>query len=168
MTDYLDDDEEWVSKTQRKRECDALQQLGEELITLKNEELELIDLSDQLLAAIHEARKIRSRGALKRHKQYIGRLMRDADADTIAQQLQNIRHKDDLNNAHFKRMEKWRDRIMEEGDSAINELLEEFPNGDRQYLRQLYRNAINEQKRNKPPASFRLIFKYLREISENL
>ena len=167
MTDFLEDDEEWVSKTQRKRECDALQALGEELITLKSEELNSFELPDHLFSAILEARKIKQRGALKRQKQYIGRLMREVDADQIAQQLNNIRHKDDINNAQFKRVEKWRDRVINEGDKAISELVDEFPEADRQHLRQLYRNAMNEQKNNKPPASARQIFKYIRELAEN-
>ena len=71
-----------------------------------------------------------------------------------------------INNAHFKRLEKWRDRILDEGDNAINELMDEFPEADRQQLRQLYRNAMNEQKKNKPPASARQLFKYIRELAD--
>ena len=58
MTDLYDDDEEWISKTQRKRECDALQHLGEELITLKNSELDSFQLPDDLYDAIQAAKKI--------------------------------------------------------------------------------------------------------------
>jgi ribosome-associated protein len=166
MTEHLEDDQEWISKTRRKRECDALQELGEQLVSLKNEELEKFDLPGELLDAVLAAKKIRQRGALKRQKQFIGRLMRDVDADQIAQRLETIRHKDDINNAHFKRIEKWRDTIIADGDSAISDFMEEYPQADRQHLRQLYRNAINEQKKNKPPVSFRQLFKYIRELSE--
>ena len=166
MNEHTQDDEEWTSKTRRKRECDALQELGEQLITLKKDELESFDLPDELFDAVQAAGKIRQRGALKRQKQFIGRLMREVDAEEIEQKLNMIRHKNDINNAHFKRLEKWRDRILEEGDRAITDLLEEFPEADRQQLRQLYRNAINEQKKNKPPASARQLFKYIRELSE--
>lgn len=165
MHDF-DDDEEFISKTRRKKECDALQKLGEELTTLKDSELDSFDLPDDLYAAIIECRKIHHRGALKRHRQYIGRLMRDADAELIEQQLQKIRHKHDLNNAAFKRLEKWRDQIIAEGDDAIDEIIKELPNADRQYLRQLCRNAKKEQQQNKPPVAFRKLFKYLRELSE--
>ena len=165
--DYLDNDEEWISKTQRKRECDALQALGEQLITLKPDELRRFDLPDSLFDAIEAAHKINKHGALKRQKQYIGRLMRDVDADMVANQLADIRHKDDLHNAHFKRLEKWRDRIVEEGDQAINDLVNDYPEADRQHLRQLYRNIVTEQKKNKPPVSARQLFKYIRELAEN-
>jgi ribosome-associated protein len=166
MTEHPQDDEDWISKTQRKRECDALQQLGEELLTLKNDELDSFDLPDDLYDAIRAAKKIRQHGALKRQKQFIGRLMRTVDAEQVEQRLNAIRHKDDINNAQFKRMEKWRDRILDEGDTAINELVNEYPDADRQQLRQLYRNAMNEQKNNKPPASARQLFKYIREVTE--
>ena len=167
MSKEFEDEEHWVSKTQMKQECDALQKLGEELIELKVEELNKFSLPDILHNAILEAHKIQARGGLKRQRQYIGKLMREVDAEAIRQQLHQIRHKDDLNNARFKRLEHWRDRIIEEGDKAINDLVEEYPAADRQYLRQLYRNSQKEKQLNKPPASFRLIFKYLRELAEN-
>lgn len=166
MTEYYDENGEWVSKTKRKKECDAIQDLGEQLILLKDEELERFDLPDELHNAIIAAKKIRQRGALKRQKQFIGRLMRDVDAEQISQRLDDVRHKDDINNAHFKRIEKWRDRVIAEGDTAINELVQEYPQADRQHLRQLYRNAIQEQQHDKPPVAFRQIFKYIRELAD--
>lgn len=166
MTENFDDEDEWVSKTQRKRECDQLQGLGEELITLSTQELDKFNLPESLYKAILDARKIRQHGALKRQRQYIGKLMRDIDTQDIASRLEQIRHLHDLNNIHFKRIEQWRDKILQAGDQAINELLVEFPLADRQYLRQLQRNSIKEAKQNKPPAAARLIFKYLRELSE--
>lgn len=166
MTEYYDEDGNWISKTERKHEADALQKLGEELIGLTSDELDKFDLPDALYSAIREAQKIRQHGALKRQRQYIGKLMRGVEADAIEQQLNEIRHKDDLHNIYFKRIEQWRDRIMQEGDTAINELVTEYPDADRQYLRQLHRNAQKELKNNKPPASARQIFKYIRELSD--
>ncbi len=166
MTENYDENDEWVSKTQRKNECNELQSLGEALITLSNEELNKFNLPEILYKAVLDARKIRQHGALKRQRQYIGKLMRDADAEDIANRLEQIRHKHDLNNVHFKRIEQWRDRILEAGDKAIDELLTEFTQADRQYLRQLHRNYLKEAKQNKPPAAARQIFKYIRELSE--
>lgn len=166
MNDMTEDDEDWLSKTQRKHECDDMQRLGEALITLRISELNELDLPDILLNAIEDAHKISQRGALKRQKQYIGKVMRSVDFDDIQKQYDNLLHKHDLNNAHFKRLEKWRDRIIEEGDSVLNEVLAEYPQLDRQHIRQLIRKAHKEQEKNKPPAAYRQIFKYLREISE--
>lgn len=161
------DEEEWLSKTQRKQACDNMQKLGEALMTLKSAELDEFNLPDILHNALQEAHKIRQRGALKRHRQYIGKIMRDMDIDNIQKQYDHFCHKDDINNAHFKRLEKWRERILSEGDKALNELVSEYPQIDRQHLRQLIRKAHKEQENNKPPATFRVIFKYLRDSTED-
>ncbi len=167
MTQEQENEDDWVSKTDRKKECDALQKLGEALITLKIDELDLFDLPDTLYAAIKDAHKIKQHGALKRHKHFIGKLMRNVDADSIKQQLINVLHKDDINNARFQHIEKWRDRIIAEGDKALPGLVGEFPQLDRQHIRQLFRKARKEQETDKPPAAARLIFKYLRDLSES-
>ena len=162
-----EDGDDWVSKTERKKECNDLQKLGEELITLKISELDSFDLPDTLYAAIKDAHKIRQHGALKRHKHFIGKLMRSVDAESIEQQLIKVRHKEDVNTARFQLIEKWRDRIIAEGDQALPLLMSEFPQLDRQHIRQLFRKARKEQENNKPPAASRQIFKYLRDLSEN-
>ena len=61
-------------------------------------------------------------------------------------------------------IERWRDRLLEEGDTALELLLEEYPLADRQYLRQSIRNAKKEMQANKPPKTARGLFKYLREL----
>ncbi|TNF36757.1 MAG: DUF615 domain-containing protein [Gammaproteobacteria bacterium] len=167
--DDNDDFEEYEgpSKSQIKRECHALQDVGEELIKLKPSELDELDLPEILYNAIQEAHRIHHRSALKRHRQYIGKLMRELDGEHIAQQLHKLQHKHDLNNALFKRLENWREQILEQGESAISDFIDQYPRTDRQHLRQLYRNALKEKELNKPPAAARSLFKYLREIAEN-
>ena len=63
-------------------------------------------------------------------------------------------------------IEKWRDDLLAEGDSALERLLTEYPTADRQFLRQLIRNAKKELQANKPPKSARSLFKYLRDLLE--
>ena len=87
-------DETKPSKSARKRAYLALQQLGEELITLRDDDLETVPLDEDLLEAVHEARRIRKRGALRRQKQYIGKLMgRLDDPEPIRQALERLRRK---------------------------------------------------------------------------
>ena len=78
------------SKSAKKREYLALQKLGEELITLRESDLLGIPLDEDLLDAVKEARQIRSRGALRRQKQYIGKLMRGGDVEPIREALARI------------------------------------------------------------------------------
>lgn len=71
------------SKSARKREHLALQKLGEELIALKPGDLKGLSLDESLLEAVMAARHIKSHGALRRQKQYIGKLMRHIDPEPI-------------------------------------------------------------------------------------
>ena len=85
-------DETKPSKSARKRAYLALQKLGEELITLRETDLETVPLDEDLLEAVHEARRIKKRGALRRQKQYIGKLMgRLDDPEPIRQALERLR-----------------------------------------------------------------------------
>ena len=154
------------SKSQLKRDATALQKLGEDLIALKNNELAQFDLSETLLKAILDARTITSHGGKKRQHQYIGKLMRSMDAENISKKMDELRHKHEINSVHFKKLENWRDRIVAEGSKAIDELMEEYPQADRQQLRQLHRNCQKELSAGKPPAAARQIFRYLRELAE--
>lgn len=79
------------SKSARKRQFLALQKLGEELLTVKESDLLSMDLDDDLLAAIQDARRIKSRGALRRQKQLIGKLMRGIDPEPIRAALERVR-----------------------------------------------------------------------------
>ncbi len=164
--DDFDDDEELISKSQLKREAHALQALGERLLELPAEQLATVPLPDELARAIDEAKRIKARGALKRHRQYIGKLMRSIEPEPIEAALEKLasRHAESIALQH--RLERWRDRLLEEGDGALAELLEEVPHADRQHLRQLMRNARQERERNKPPKSNRELFRYLRDLME--
>ncbi|NCF15032.1 MAG: DUF615 domain-containing protein [Gammaproteobacteria bacterium] len=81
------------SKSARKREYIARQKLGEELITLRVEDLQSLELDDDLLEAVMEARTIKSHGALRRQKQYIGKIMRHIDPEPIRAALESLRRK---------------------------------------------------------------------------
>jgi ribosome-associated protein len=78
------------SKSARKREYLALQKLGEELITLKESDLEALPLDDNLREAVMEARQIKAHGALRRQKQYIGKLMRHVDPEPIRAEMAKL------------------------------------------------------------------------------
>ena len=155
------------NKTQIKRECDHLLEVGDAILKLKPEEMETLALPSDLEAAIREALKIKSRSGLKRQRHYIGKLLRNIDSEIIELQLRKIQHRHDTNTAQFKRLERWRDDLIENDKNALNEIISQFPGVDRQHLNQLTRNAQQEHKQNKPPAASRKLFKYLRELEES-
>lgn len=151
------------SKSQIKREMLALQKLGETLVGLSSAELARMELPDDLREAIDLAQRLNQRGAHKRQLQYIGRLMREVDPEPIQRNLDRLRNRDAAQTAHFQRIERWRDRLLEEGDNALAELFDRYANLDRQHIRQMLRNAEKERATEKPPRAARELFRYLRD-----
>lgn len=78
------------SKSARKREYLALQKLGEELIALHESDLREMGLDEELLEAVLDARQIKSHGALRRQKQYIGKIMRQIDPEPIRAAMKRL------------------------------------------------------------------------------
>jgi len=109
------------SKSARKRAHLALQELGEELIALNDSERAALSLDDKLDKAVRDAGKINSRGALRRQKQLIGKLMRDVDPEPIRAKLAELRADDARMKRVFANAERWRDRIVRDGMDALRE-----------------------------------------------
>lgn len=162
-----DEDVIYVSKSEMKRDMTALQDLGEALVKLTEGELASIPLEDEKLAeAIHTARRIKHHEGLRRQMQYIGKLMRRIDTSDIATAYQRLQDGRKEDAKKFHQLEQWRDQLIEKGADAIADVVEEFPNADRQHLRHLIVQAAKEKQLNKPPATARKLFRYLRELSE--
>ena len=154
------------NKTRIKRECDHLIDLGDDILSLKPEEIDSLDLPADLEVAINTALKIKSRSGLKRQRQYIGKLLRNLDHEDIESQLKKIQHRHDTNTAQFKRLERWRDDLIANNKETLNEIISRFPEIDRQHINQLIRSAHQELKQNKAPAASRKLFTFLRELEE--
>jgi ribosome-associated protein len=165
MDDHdIDDAPAPPSKSQRKRESSALQDLGRALVKLPEDRVRRLDLPDTLRVAVLEAQRIQSHGALRRQMQYIGKLMRDVDADPIAGQLAEMRGPSDRAKAAFHALEHWRDRLLAD-DQALTDWLASHPECDIQQLRQLIRNARKEAAQGHPPRSSRALFRLLAQVS---
>lgn len=158
-------DQEPLSKTKRKAAMQELQDLGEELIELNKTRLAQLNLPELLLEAVKEAQRITSNGAMARQRQYIGRLMREIDTAPIADQLQRWKGSHQEENAHFHRLEKLRERLLQD-DATLAEYLREHPQADSQQMRTLIRNARKEADAGKPPKSSRELFRLLREQND--
>jgi ribosome-associated protein len=166
MSEYLDDFSGEKSKTQVKRELHALQDLGQRLTTLKLDLLNKLPLTDELRRALAEAPKHTANAAKKRHMQFIGRLMRDQDIESILTLLDQLDASTRQYNERFHNLERWRDRLLNGDDDTLEKFVGEYPDADRQHLRQLIRQGQHELAQNKPPAASRKIFKYIRELDE--
>ena len=89
------------------------------------------------------------------------------DVEPIRQALDKLKNRHNQQVVLFHKLENLRDRLIDQGDDAIAEVLNLWPDADRQQLRTLIRNAKKEKEGNKPPKSARQIFQYLRELAEN-
>ena len=124
------------SKSARKREYLALQSLGERLIDLNNEQLARISLDEQLLEAVHTAKGMKAHGALRRQKQLIGKLMREVDPEPIRAALDEFGRHDNQAKEIFREAERWRDRIADDGSTALTEFFA-LIGGENRELKQL-------------------------------
>ena len=109
------------SKSARKREYQALQSLGEQLIDLSAEQLASMVLDEQLLEAVQTAKGMKAHGALRRQKQLIGKLMREVDPEPIRVALAASNRHDIIAKEIFRETEQWRDRIAAEGTVALED-----------------------------------------------
>ena len=155
----------WVSKTEMKTDMDALQKLGEELVELKPSILDKFPLSEDLAQAIKDAQRFKNE-AKRRQLQYIGKVMRNVDPEPIQAALDKIRNKHSQATVELHKLEQLRDRVVAEGDAAISDVMEMYPEADRQRLRQLARQANKEKSANKPAKSSREIFQILTELKQ--
>jgi ribosome-associated protein len=119
------------SKSARKRAAHAAQELGESLIALRDAELDALALPPKLSEAIRAARHISSRAAAARQRQYIGKLMRELDPQPILAALATRGAPAAREAELFRRIEAWRERLMNEGDSALEALVRLHPHIDR-------------------------------------
>ncbi len=162
--DLNDHSPESPSRSQEKREAEALQKLGEQLISLPKKQLDMLPLPDRLRDAIEQARRITSHGALKRQRQYLGRLMREIDPQPLRSKLDELRGADKAANARFHQNERWRDRLITEGDAAFAEFLAQHPQADHQHLRRLMRDAASDAAAGRAPRHARELFRYIQSL----
>ena len=153
------------SRSQQRREALEVLAIGQQLVALTDAQLARLPVPEPLLPHIREARRITSHIAHKRQLAFLAKQMRREDDDTLEAIRDALDEKGDAARrevAAMHRVEAWRDRLLADGDEALAELLDLYPDADRQGLRQLVRNTLEERKRNKPPRAFRELFRHLR------
>jgi ribosome-associated protein len=145
-----DNDEEFEysgpSKSQVKREMHALQGLGEKICLLPKKQLIKLPLSDTMALAVEEWHRIKKHEAKRRHLQYIGRIMRSEDLEAVQEAMDMLNPSSEIYNRILHQQEKWRDRLINDGNDALKAFADEFDVIDMQNLRALIRNAVKEQK----------------------
>ena len=160
-----------ATRTDLKRASTELQKLGEDLLTLRADLLARLDLSEKLVDAVTEAKRITNFEGKRRQMQYIGKLMRGLDDEQLAavraalDEQQNGSIEDNL---RLHQTESWRERMLAD-DEAVGEWIAQFPGTDTQQLRSLVRQARKDAVPEKPGQAqrhgkaYREIFQLLRE-----
>ncbi len=164
--DYeFEDDEDFVSKTQIKAEMTELRQLGLNIAELPQPVYDSLELPVELRAGIDEYKRITHKNAKKRQASFVGKLMRKADHEAIRAQLQDIQEANHRATRQLHLVEQWRDRLLTDGEPALSDFLNTYPDCDRQQLRNLIRNAEREKAQNKPPSSARKLFRFIQLLA---
>ena len=161
----MTNEEERPSKTQRKKEVTALQELGEELVKLKDEQLAAIELPEPLRDAVLHARRMTTFEARRRQMQYIGKIMRSVDAEPIRTSLDTLQAAPRREAALHKRADAWRARLLAD-DAGLAELAREYPGADTHGLQGLVAAALRERAEGQPPRAFRALYQALRALIE--
>ena len=156
-------DPERPSKTQRKREMEALQQIGVELVELNDDQLAQIELPEQLLDAVREGQRIRDFEGRRRQMQYIGKLMREVDPAPIRARLERWKGTAREHTALHRLAERWRARLLDEA-AAFGEFAAEYPRSDLQHLRSLVASVERDRAAGRPPRNYRELFRAVRDI----
>jgi ribosome-associated protein len=157
------------SKSERKRNAHEAQDVGEELIRLKELDLKAFDLPEVLFDAIVEARRLTSRAAMVRQRQYIGKLMRGIDLEPIRAVLAARGEKASQETQRFKKVEYWRDRLVSEGEPALEALMAVRPGMDREeWLSRVNAARAEREKLGAAGASSRELFRHLRTLLDRV
>jgi ribosome-associated protein len=151
------------SKTQVKKEAEALQNLGEELIKLPRHRLDRMGLPADLLNALIDAQSIKSHIAGRRQRQFIGRLMRDVDPEPIQQSLLQPWDAPPTESKTIKKMYRWRDRLSAGDPGVMEDFLRARPKLERQRLKQLIRNVRKEKSVGKSSKSLKALETHIME-----
>jgi ribosome-associated protein len=159
-------DQELKSKTEIKREMHQLQDFGQKLIEMSKHQRSRLPLSEDLKYAMIVADKIRNKNeALRRHIRHIAKILLETDLAPIHQAIDVMANKHQQETAKFTRLDNLRDELIEQGNEAIEALLTEFEQMERQKLKQLVRNAAKEKKTETLGKHYRNLFDYLKENS---
>ena len=154
------------SKSQRKRDMQDLQELGEKLSALSRARIDVLDVSDTLRQALRDMAGITSHEGRRRHAQYIGRLMRGVDPAPLKQALLDATGDSRAAVARMHQLEDLRTALLAD-DAALTELVKAHPGVDVQELRQMVRAARAEQAAGRPPRQYRALYKRLKELLEH-
>lgn len=156
------------TRTQQRRDALAVLALAQQLVDLPPTKLARLELPEDVMREIGNTRRITAHIARKRQLQFLAKVMRRHDTavfDGVRAALGENRERQRQETAAMHRMEAMRERLLGDTDTALGELIAQYPGVDRQHLRSLIRQAKAEKDSNKPPKAYREIYQLLKDLA---
>ena len=153
----MEEHDEFISKTRRKKDATALQDVGKALVNLSREQLARIDMPELLREAVLDCKRFTKHEAIRRQMQYIGKLMRNVDTARMVEQLAAFEAPSKRQTALFHVAEKWRDDLMTD-PAAMERFEREFPHANAKRVRALLEAARAERAQHLVPKHLRELF----------
>jgi ribosome-associated protein len=155
------------TRTQQRRDALAVLALATQLSELPPSKLARAELPDDVLREIDHLRRITSHIARKRQLGFLAKVMRrhdDEAFDAARALLGENRDQQRKETAAMHRLEALREKLLENED-ALQELIDQYPDIDRQHVRSLIRQARIERDGNKAPRAYRELFQLLKQAA---
>ena len=152
-----------LSRSELKREARRVSQLVLDLIALPSSALDALELNASLREAIDLCQRLKLR-AQARQKRLIAQLLRAEDYEAIRRSLENEGRGLLDGTARERENELWRSRLIDEGDSALQEFMQLYPQADRQQIRTFARSAGRDPKDKKTARAERELIRVIRAV----
>lgn len=162
----------YVSKSEIKRDAEELKKLGLEIVNMTKNQRAKLPLDEEFLDALATADKITSRKTegFRRQLQFIGKLLRSRDEEAIRKAMDEAVNANKSAERALQQLEKLREELLgENGNAKINELTGQYPDIERQKLRQLVKKTQQQQKKqpDQPSPAYKELFQYLKEVIQS-
>jgi ribosome-associated protein len=151
------------TKTELKRQARSTQELADRLIDAPAEVIAGLVLPEKLADALVLAQRITAHGAALRQRQFVAKLMRGVDPEPIRHALEADAQAARQGAAHFRRAERWRERLVQDGQAALADFRSEFPAADASELESLVAAAISERQGARPPGAGKKLFRFVQD-----
>ena len=165
-----DDTDGYKSRSQKKRESTAAQDLGVMLRSLAESELRELDVPEALIQAVGDWKKFPGHEAKRRQMQYIGRLMRELNVEALRERLEAHLAPSREETRALHTLENLRERLVgadeQNLEKELADLAETYPAISTAHVRHLALAARTEKEKKRPPKAFRELFRYLKDITK--
>ena len=153
-----------ASKTEQKKAVQRMAALGAQLAELSAKQIKNLPVDERLIDALLDVQAISSNEARRRQFSRIGKLLRNENETLI---LSYLTPKQGLKKT--AQLQRWVERIIKDGDPAINEFTKTYNATERHTLRQHYLRVHRDLKNQAPEeevnASKLKLFNYVQQVA---